>query len=175
MLKRKPQEWEWGKSIPRQSVQAQTSWWPLLQPKGEDSVASALALGCALWNWVFQGCGSLLVLQGSWRRLWAVRQDCFKKLHQAPRRVAGSSQPALKDSTPRNGFLASRSWFSCPGVSWVQPLGKAQCPADSGLVFFFSRPPKIWCCSARRFECWQSRGRANSRDGGTVLFYKITL
>lgn len=56
---------------------------------------------------MFQACGSLLVLQGSWKRLWAVRQGCFKRLHQAPRRVAGSSQPALKATTPRNGFLGS--------------------------------------------------------------------
>lgn len=70
-------------------------------------MALALALGCALWNWVFQGCGSLLVSQGSWKRHWAVRQGYFKRLHQAPGRVAGSSQPALKDTTPRNGFLGS--------------------------------------------------------------------
>lgn len=81
MPKRKPQEWEGGRSTRQTmcagsdssvaSAAAQGGRIPWLQP---------LALGCP---WVFQTCGSLLVFQGSWKRLWALRQGWFKRLHWA--------------------------------------------------------------------------------------------
>lgn len=122
----------------RQCVQAQTPWWPQLQPQGEDFVASAPGPGMCPVSLGVPGLWLAPGFAGSWKRLWAVRQGWFKKTPPG----VWLGVPSLHWRTPlqKNGFLGSTlaadpvlAALACHGPG----LWARHCAQQTVFVFLF--------------------------------------